>query len=45
MRNKLVRNVNQNVYMSAELISADRCLWLGNVEFIRGYVRTNYDVF
>ena len=34
MRNKLVRIVSQIFYMSAELISANRGVWLGSVEFI-----------
>ena len=34
MRNKLVRIVSQIFYISAELISANRGVWLGSVEFI-----------
>ena len=34
MRNKLARIVSQNFYMSAELISANRGVWLGRAEFI-----------
>ena len=34
MRNKLVRIVSQKFYMSAELISANRGVWLGSAEFI-----------
>ena len=34
MWNKLVRIVSQNFYMSAELISANRGVWLGSAEFI-----------
>ena len=34
VRNKLVRIVSQNFYMSAKLISANWGVWLGSAEFI-----------
>ena len=34
VRNKLVRIVSQIFYMSAELVSANRGVWLGSAEFI-----------
>ena len=34
MQNILVQIVSQNFYMSAELISANRGVWLGSAEFI-----------
>ena len=34
MWNKLARIVSQNFYMSVELISANRGVWLGSAEFI-----------
>ena len=34
VRNKLVRIVSQIFYISAELISVNRGVWLGSVEFI-----------
>ena len=45
VRNKLVRIVSQKFYMSAELISANRGVWLGSAEFISAISEVFQSVF